>query len=208
MKLTFILAVIAGFSLLMSSCGGGEGSMASNDYLGKLPSISENYQSDIDEFKEKAKRSTDMEDAFEYDKKYKLTKEEADIKITEYVKNNLMDTPIPFVALEDSKYEVMDLFIKGASRTRLNLESNVKIKEDLKNKYGGFEKYFFAYIKAVDIDGNMVGKPTVMSSNMGSNKSYTAGLEVPIKGSIGNHRFFGNFEKIIFITKDEYQANK
>ncbi|NOR87540.1 MAG: hypothetical protein GQ527_08030 [Bacteroidales bacterium] len=205
-KLIILLAVFLGLSLMLSSCGGSSDS--ENEYLGKLPALSDKYQGEMEEFKEKVKQATDMDDAYKYEKKYKLAKEESDQVISEYLTTHKLETPIPFEMEVDSKYEVLDLQVKGASRTRVDLISNVRIKEDLKNKYGGFEKYFFAYIKAVDKDGNMLGKPTVMSSSMSNREPYTAGLEVPISGSIGNLRYFGEFDKIIFITKEEYEKNK
>jgi len=203
-KLIILFSII--LSLILSSCGGG--SISENEFLGKLPGLSEKYQSEIDEFKEKVKQATDMDDAFKYEKKYKLAKEEADRVISEYFTTSILDAPIPFEIAVESKYEILDLHLSGASRTRIDLKCNVKIKEDLKNKYGGFEKYFFAYIKAIDKDGNIIGKPTVMASSMGNSEPYTAGLDVTISGSIGNLRYFSDFDKIIFITKNEYEKNK
>jgi hypothetical protein len=206
-SLIYLMGIIFSMTLILSSCGGGS-SVPNNDYLGKLPAISDKYQLEIEKYKEESKQATDMEDAFKYERKYKLAKEESDKAIEEYASSNLIDAVIPFDGLENSKYEVLELKVKGAHRTRVDLIGKVKIKEDLKNKYGGFEKYFFAYIKAVDKDGLLIGKPTVMSSNMGNRDPYTAGLEVPVHGSIGNLRFFGDFEKIVFISKEEYDKTK
>ena len=203
-KLIILFAIILSF--ILSSCGGG--SISENEFLGKLPGLSEKYQNEIDEYKEKVKQATDMDDAFKYEKKYKLAKEESDRVISEYLTTSILNAPIPFEIVVETKYEILDLHLSGASRTRVDLKSNVKIKEDLKNKYGGYEKYFFAYIKAVDKEGNTLGKPTVMASSMSNREPYTAGLDVPISGSIGNLRYFGNFDKIVFITKAEYEKNK
>jgi hypothetical protein len=192
--------------LVVSSCGSAV--LRENQTLGKLPALSEKYQNEIASYKEKAKQSTDMEEAFAMEKKFKLTKEEADQVINDYVAVNISEIAIPFEQPEESQFEVLDMHLKGASRTRMDLVSKVKIKEDLKNKYGGFEKYFFAYIKAVDKDGNTLGKPTVMSSGMGNRGPYIAGLEVPIEGSIGNLKYFVDFEKIVFISKEDYEKNK
>lgn len=205
-KFNSIFILFLGMGFILSSCGGG---LVSNTYLGELPSISKKYQDQKDELKEKAKKATDMNDAFKYDKEYKLAKEEGNKAIEEYLATATFETPILFDQNPDYKFEVIDLKVDGASLTRVNVISNIKITEDIKNKYGGFEKYIFAYIKAVDKDGNMIGKPNVMSSPLsGSKEPFVAESEVVLKGSVGNLREFENFDKIIFITKDEYNATK
>lgn len=202
----FIFAFFIGLGLIISSCGGG--GLSDNQYLGKLPALANKYDTQIDELKEKGKQATDMEKAFEYDKKYKLMKEEADNAIDEYMATAEFTTPIPFDNNPDYKFEVLEITISGASRSRVNLKAKVKIKEDLKNKYGGNEKYFFGYIKAVDKDGNTLGKPTAMSSSLSGGGPYLADAEAEISGSIGSLSEFIGFEKIIFISNEEYKKTK
>ncbi len=201
-----IYAVFLGFFLFIYSCGGG--SFSENQYLGKLPAIAAKYQVEIDKLKEKAKTSTDMNDAFKYNKEYKLKKEEAGKAIDEYLISANFPNAIKFDNNPDYKFEVVEIRIDGASRKRINLKAKVKIKEDLKNKYGGNIKYFFAYIKAVDKEGNTLGKPTVMSSSLSGGGPYLAGNEAEVSGSIGDLSKFIGFEKIIFISKDEYSKTK
>ncbi len=121
-----LLLISFALGLLMSGCG--ESSVADNDYLGKLPGLSDKYQREIDEYKEKARQSTDMDDAFKYEKKYKLAKEESDKVISEYVINHMQEAPIPFDASADPRYELLDLFIKGAGRTGVYLISKILFK--------------------------------------------------------------------------------
>ena len=191
---------------MLSSCGGG--SLADNDYLGKLPAMADKYQTEIDGLKEKAKQATDMDDAFKYQTEYKLKKEEADKAIEEYMVTAEFANPIPFEALPESKFEIIDVIITGASRVRVNFKSRVKIKEDLKNKYGGNEKYFFAYFKAVDKEGNMLGKPGVMASKLSGGGPYTADMESVITGSLDKLYEMATFDKLVFISQEEYKQNK
>ena len=203
-KLIYVLFL--GFFLFIYSCGGG--GFSENEYLGKLPAIAAKYQVEIDELKAKAKASTDMEDAFKYNKEYKLKKEEAGKAIDEYLVSANFTNAIKFDNNPDYKFEVVEIRIEGASRIRVNLKAKVKISEDLKNEYGGNKKYFFAYIKAVDKEGNTLGKPTAMSSSLSGGGPYIAGAETEISGSIGNLSEFVEFEKIVFISKDEYSKTK
>ena len=201
-----IFALFIGLSLFVYSCGGS--SFSENQYLGKLPAIAAKYQVELDGLKEKAKQATDMNKAYEYEKKHKLMKEEADKAIDEFMITAEFMNAILFENNPDYKFEVMEITIDGASRKRVNLKAKVKIKEDLKNKYGGNEKYFFAYIKAVDKDGNTLGKPTAMSSSLSGGGPYLAEAEAEISGSIGSLSEFIGFEKIVFISKEEYKSTK
>ena len=206
-KLNLLLTTIIGTTLLLSSCGGG-GSLSENDYLGKLPSMANKYQTEIDGLKEKAKQATDMDDAFKYQKEYKLKKEEADKAIEEYMATAEFANPIPFENLPENKFEIEEITITGASRTRMNMEAKVKIKEDMKNEYGGNEKYFFGYFKAVDAEGNTLGKVGVFASKLSGGGPFTANMETTINGSLDKLSEMDNFNKLIFISRDEYNKLK
>ena len=203
----FNVILLIGVAVILSSCGGA--SMTDNTYLGQLPSISKKYQDLQDEYKEKGKKATDMNDAFKYDKEYKLAKDEGKKAVEEYLNTYKFDTPLMFDANPDYLFEISDFKVKGASYTRVNLVLNATMKEDIKNKYGGFEKYIFAYIKALDAEGNLIGKPTVMSTPLGGkHPKFEKGVVVEMSGGIGNLREFENFDRIVFISKEEYKELK
>jgi len=203
----FNVILLIGVAVVLSSCGGA--SMTDNTYLGQLPSISKKYQDLEDEYKEKGKKATDMDDAFKYDKEYKLAKDEGEKAVKEYLATYQFDTPIVFDANPDYQFEISDLKVDGASYTRVNLVLKATMKEDVKNKYGGFQKYIFAYIKALDSEGKIIGNPTVMASPMGGKlPKFEKGVEINIKGGIGNLRDFENFDRIVFISKEEYNKIK
>jgi hypothetical protein len=201
-----LLVFIIGIGILITSCGGG--SLAENKYLGKLPAIAKKYQTEISELKEKAKQATDMDDAFKYNKEYKLKKEEADKAFDDYMATAEFANQIIFDNNPDYKFEVVEIIIDGASRTRVNLKAKVKINEDIKNEYGGNKKYFFAYFKALDKEGNMIGRPSVMSSSLGGGGPYVAGMETELSGSLEGLSELIGFEKIVFISKEEYKNKK
>ncbi len=202
-----ILLLFIGIGIILSSCGDGA-SMKDNAYLGQLPSISKKYQDKEEKYEEKAKNATDMDDAYKYGKEAELADDEGDKAIKDYLATKTFDTPLLFDGNSEYKFEILDLNVEGASKKRINLIATVKIKEDLKNKYGGFEKTIFAYIKAVDKEGNILGKPTAMASLLGNKDPFMAEAEAILKGSIGNLREFEEFDKIIFLTKEEYNITK
>lgn len=206
-RLNKFYTLLAGLSLVLAGCGGG-GSVQENEFLGTLPGLAANYDTQLEELKQKAKESTSMDDAFKYDKEYDLLKEEADKKMEETFAATKFEKGIPFQGLESDRFTVETMTATGAGRTRLNLEATVKAKEDLKNEYGGWEKYIFGYIVVVDAQGGFLGDPTVLASAMGARPEYKAGDEIKMTGSIGPLKDFVNFAAIKFISKEEYESKK
>jgi len=204
-KILFNWIILISLGLSMNNCA--DSSIPNNDILGELPALSDTYQNNIDMFKKKSKEATNINDAFKYEKKYLLTKEESDIALLTYVEQNLLNSPIPFEMYDNDVYEIIAVVITGAQRFRLNIKGSVLIKKDLINNYGGFKQFFFTYIKAVDNEGIMIDEPCIMSAIMSGNP-FMAGARIPISGSIGNLRHFSSFKKIVFITKEEYDALK
>lgn len=202
-KLKFLIS----FSLILLFVSCGEKQLKNNKYLGELPALSSKFEKQLNALEKESKETTDFEKAYKLDKEYKILKKDAIDAIESYTESYTFPN-IPFENLESDPFSVMELNVNTASRERVNLKGRVKIKEDLKNKYGGLQKSFFAYIKAVDKDGNLIGKPTVMASDMSNREPYTVGTEAAVFGSIGPLSAFENFDKIIFITKEEYQQNK
>jgi len=199
-RLNKFYALLAGLTLVLAGCGGG-GSVQENEFLGTLPGMAANYDTQLEDLKTKAKESTSMDDAFKYDKEYDLLKEEADKKIEEAFATTNFEKGIPFQGLDSDRFTVETLTATGAGRTRLNLEATVKAKEDLKNEYGGWEKYIFGYIAAVDAQGAFLGEPTVLASAMGARPEYKGGDEIKLTGSIGPLKDFVNFAAINLSAK-------
>lgn len=199
-KLPFILAM-----LFLLSCNGSQ--MKENKYLGKLPSMAAEFEKNIDALEKEIKASKDLEEAFKLDKEFKELKEKARKEIVLYM--NAYDFPaIPIKDLESNPFTTTELKVNNASKSRVNLKGKVKIEKDLKNKYGGYEKSFFAYIKAVDENGEIIGKPTVMASDMSNRGPFKKGSQVEMFGSIGPLAQLVNLDRIEFISKEEYQQNK
>lgn len=175
--------------------------------MGELPSMSAAFEKHLGQLEKELKETTDLEEAFKLDKEYKNLKETAKKEIEAYTKTFAFPG-IPFENLESDPFSVLELHVNSTNKSRVNLKGRVKVKEDLKNQYGGYQKSFFAYIKAVDQKGNTIGQPTVMASDMSNRGPFEEGTEVDLFGSIGPLSAFEDFNQIIFITKEEYQQNK
>lgn len=200
-----------GVVLLLVCCGDGSGGgSSSNQYLGKLPGIAKNYVDRIDGLKKDLEESTDMEESFSLSKEIKLLKKEANKAIEEYVANNQI-TNIPFEQKVDYKFTIKEVSVHPeytSSASRLQLIGKVDITEDIKNEYGGFEKNFFAYIKAVDKEGNSLTSGYGVMMNYNNRGPFKANMEVEMYGSLDGPADMINFEKIVFVSKEEYSNNK
>lgn len=204
------LSIISGLlflsTIVMTSCGGAD--VKENEYLGELPSIVKNYESEIDEKKKEAKESTDMEKAFELEKEKDLLDDEMDQAIEDYVNENpeLINKELPFETLPDNKYTVNKVTVSQVS-TRLNLLFSLTINEDIKNKYGGIEKFLFIYFKAVDSNGETIPETISVATSFGTRDPLVAGAEYDVSGSLLVEHL-EDFSKIVQITKEEYEENK
>lgn len=200
-----------GVVLLLVCCGDGSGGgSSSNQYLGKLPGIAKNYVDRIDGLKKDLEESTDMEESFSLSKEIKLLKKEANKAIEEYVANNPI-TNIPFEQKVDYKFTIKEVSVHptySSSTSYLHLIAKLKVDEDIKNEYGGFERTIFAYVIAVDKEGNsLLKKPGVFASGFKS-QNYTKGMDSELGGGISDLNNLVNFEKLVFVSKAEYDKLK
>ena len=182
---------------LLANCGGGT---STNEYLGKLPGIAKKYTKEIDNKEKEIKTCTDMAKAFKLDAEKKELKDEADNAIKEYLTNNPIAT-LPYEQKADYPFTIQEVTVNtknSSSISRLKLIMKVKIDEDIKNKT------LFAYINAVDKEGNpLIKRPGVFSSGF-RNQDFTKGQEVEFKGSIDGVKNLEKFKKFIFISREEY----
>lgn len=211
MKKTFksfrlvMTVVIAAF--LLSSCGGGGSS--TNEHLSSLPSMSKNYSEKIEALKKEVKESTDIEKAMKLDKRYKELRKEADAAIKEFLEKTPI-SDVPFEQKADYQFKINKVWVESASFYRINYRAKVTITEDIRGDYGnppGFKKNFFAYVKAVDKEGKSLIKKHGVFMNA-SPKPFKANMEVEMYGSLVGPSDLENFEKLVFITKEEYNNSK
>lgn len=193
----------------LTSCGGG---VSSNKYLGELPGIAQKYSQKIDDLKAELKGSTDIQKSYSLDKEIDNLKDEAEKEIKDYLTNHPI-TNIPFEQKADYKFTVKEVSVHPTyptSTSRFQLLAKVKINENIVNDYGnppGFARSFFAYVIAVDKDGNsLTKKPGVfMNATQGP---FKADMDVDIYGSVDGPADMLNFEKFVFISRDEYDKMK
>ncbi len=207
LKKTGLATISLSIIFLLSNCGGGT---STNEYLGKLPGIAKKYTEKIDKTEKKLKECTDMAKAFKLDKEIKLLDDEADKAIEEYLANNPLNA-LPFEQKADYPFTIQEVSVNtkySSSISQLQLITKVKIDQDIKSKYGGFERTIFAYVIAVDKEGNsLTERPGVFSSGFGK-QEFKKGMEVELTGSIDDVQNLGKFEKFEFISREEYNKLK
>lgn len=200
-----VLAIIClSVVIFLENCGGEGGVTTSNKYLGKLPGIAKKYTEKIDKIEKNIKECTDMAKAFKLDKEKDLLDDEADKAVKEYLTNNPL-TNLPFEQKADYPFTIKEVSVNlkySSSISRLQLITKVKIDEDIKHAT------LFSYIIAVDKEGNSLTKrPGVFVSGY-RNQDFTKGMEVEFTGTIDDVKNLGEFEKFVFIAREEYDKSK
>lgn len=199
--LILLAFVISAFFL--ANCGGGT---SANEYLGELPGIAKEYTEKIAKMKNELKECTELEEAFKLKKETKLLGEEADKTIEEYLTSNPI-TNLPFEQKADYQFSIKKVAVENASDSRIKFIAKVTITEDIRNNFGnppGFANTFFAYIQAVDKEGNSLTRRKGVMAPWGRGP-FKAGMEVDIHGSLDGPADLVNFEKLVFISQEEYK---
>ena len=206
-KTTGLATIIVSIIFFLASCGGGT---STNESLGKLPGMAKKYTEKIDKMKKDLKECTDMQKAFKLDEKIKTFKDESTKAFEEQLANNPLNA-LPYEQKADYPFTITEVIVNteySSSYSYLHLIAKVKINEDIKNQYGGFERTIFAYVIAVDKEGNSLSKkPDVFSSGFGK-QEFKKGMDFELKGGIKNLENLENFEKLIFVSKDYKNPNK
>jgi hypothetical protein len=203
-SVSLILSVIT-LTLLFSSCGGSGSS--SNEFLGKLPGIAKKYNDKIEKKEKDKKETTSMEKAFKLKKQIDELEDDAEKEIEDY----LAGDPIANVPFDQEgagyQYTIKDISVDRSSESRITFKANIVVNEDIKSKYGNKKKDCFAYLIAVDKDGNsLIKRPGVMMSH--NNDGFMKGTEAELKGSIDGPADLVNFAKLKFLSREEYDKMK
>ncbi len=206
------LLTITGISvlLLLAYCGDSGSGGASNEYLGNLPGIAKEYVDEIDGLKKDLKESTDMEESFSLDKEIDLLEDESDKAIEEYLAGNPI-TNIPFEQQGDYQFTVTEVSVHpeySSSASRLQFIAKLTVTEDIKGEYGNFTSDIFAYIKAVDKEGKSLTKRYGVMMNYNVRGPFKANMDVEMAGSLDGPADMVTFEKLVFVSKEEYDKQK
>ena len=191
---------LAGMLLLMPflylGCGGGN-SLPSNQYLGNLPSLANQFQTEIDEYEEKADAATDMQDAFEYNAKAKNLDKEADVRIEEAWESMEKPIEIPFSQTSKEGFEIQKVVVDKAMFNQVSIKMDAMLFTTSVN--------VFAYLCAVDENQQEIpGTFSVLMTSRHPKKdtitSFT-GIMRPLQALSGLAEFR-------FVTRDYYNAHK
>jgi len=196
--------------LLIVCCGGASngsqesGQTSTKQKLGKLPSIAKQYKEDIAAKNKQLEETTDREEFSKLYQEVKLLGKEADKIIEDYVKNNPI-TNLPFEQKADYQFTINNVDVENASDSRINFKAKVIITEDIRNNFGnppGFANTFFAYVIAVDKEGNSLTRKHGVFGPYGRGP-FKADMEVEIHGSLDGPADLENFDKLVFISKED-----
>ncbi len=201
MKTFNLTMTICLVSLLFTSCGGrGSDSISTNEHLGDLPSIAKNYITKIEAKEEAIKQNTNMDKAFKLDKELNILKDEAENSVKDYIANNPINN-LPFEQKGDDPFTITDISVSqkyNSTPNILGLIAKVTITKDV-------SKTMFLFIKAIDKEGNQINKKIgVLATGMFSKKSFEVNKEVELIGGIERTADLVNFEKFVFVSREEY----
>lgn len=202
-----VLAVFISVCLLISihtGCGS-EPEMVTNPYLGEIPSLESHYAEKIADKEAEIKANKDLEKAFKLGKELEELQDERKRKIEAYVEANPLIKPLPFQALPDMPYTIIDIKVNRVAAGNLNLKFTMNIDEDLKNQYGSPEKMLFIYFKAVDSRGNDIPNSITVATNARTTP-LTAGSVYEAFGTWQSKslRHMADFAKVVEVTREEY----
>ena len=194
--------------ILFDNCGGGGGETSTNEYLGKLPGIAKKYKEKIDNLEKKEKETYNTDKSWRLHNKIKELSSKARKAIEEYLASNPI-TNIPFEQEADYQFKINKVWVEKASAREISFKSKVTITEDIIEDWGGpknFTRNIFAYMKAVDKEGNSLTGYGV-AGNYGRGP-FKANMEVEMNGVLYGPAYMANFEKLVFVSNEEYENNK
>jgi hypothetical protein len=151
----------------------------------------------------------DLEKAFKLDKEAKILAKEADEKIAEYLAGNPI-TNVPFEQKTDDRFKIKKVRVGRASDSRIHFKANVLITKDILNNWGnppGFSNHFFAYVKAVNKEGNSLTRRYGVLGSRGRGP-FKADMKTELYGSLNGPADLVNFEKLVFISKEDYNKKR
>jgi len=192
---------LIGILVLITGCSG---SSKKNEFLGDLPAFTLKYKALLDEKKEEAKKATDMQKAFKYEKEYELLQDEYENAVTKFKEEHkdLLGKTLPFEALHDKSAIITEVITKDVFEFAFNLEFNLEMKEEVR------DLYYFIYFKAVDSAGKEIpGTKTVASTLRNNDWIFREGQSYKAIGSWNMLRQvcdLADFAKVVEITKEEY----
>lgn len=192
--LTIFTALLA--VLLLAQCGSKK--LPDNEFLGKIPSITADYLSEIEELELKAEESTDLKKAFEFASKAKKLSKEADARIEKVFEK--LDKPVivPFrQEIPQDEFQIELIEIKQASANSISISGKAKIFKPATTRHT-------TYICAIDSEGNDIRPFAVLMSS----RNTEAGKEDIFTGIMKHPENLAGLAQFKLVSKDYYQENK
>ena len=207
-KIVVTIICLSSVIFLVNRSSGGS-LTTSNEYLGKLPGIAKEYMEKLDKKEQELYGCTNMEKAYKLEEELELLEEEAGEALEEYLTSNPI-TNIPFEQEADYKFTINEVWVEGMVEFGIVLIAKVTITEDVLDEWGtSFADDIWAYIKAVDKEGNPLEYVIMASYN--TRGPFKANMVVEMDGECGycldELANLCNFEKLVFISKEEYFKN-
>ncbi len=199
----FTFSIVAALLIILSACGK---KIADNKYLGSLPGLAANYAENILDKEVKIKENTDLEKVFKLGKELELLEDEADEKL-EMAFNEMQPESLPFEYKGDPRFVMEDIKVSGATFDVISLEANIRVKEEINNKYSNPERYLFAYLKFYDSDNNPLEGWAVLAINLPYKEEFKPGQTYTMNGSYRGLSKLVNFSSITVFDRDEYEQN-
>ena len=198
-----IISALAMAVLLLTSCSGG-GGVSNNEFLGEFPSMTKNYQQQIDQKEKAVKECTDRDEAFKLGKELNLLKDKSKEKIQEYLDaKQLKGTELPVNTISGLPYTINKAEINIVKPGKLIVKFTININEDIKTSP------LFVYYKALDSKGNEIpGSKTnavVLKDKFKTGTVYEASGGGWYSSVIANLEDFGKIQQI---TKEEFNKKQ
>lgn len=162
-----------------------------NKYLGKLPGIAARYKHEINQLKNEAEATDDLNKAYKLMKHAEKKEKQANREIEQNWE--LMSKPVNLAFEQKSmgEFEITGLKISEAKYNYLVLVATAIIKKG--------NTRLFANIVAIDKNGKTLGESSVLISERNPKK----GKECSFYGSLKNLDQLSNFRKIRFFKKQK-----
>lgn len=222
LKSFFSMAIVAiAVSTTLISCGGETGtSVSKNKVLGEVPALKVAFKTEKAAFKEKLKKATSMDEAMKIDVKQDEMKAEYTKKIDEAVRK-LTGTNMLFEVPANAFYEVVSAtFVEQPDYKNVCSSPYVNIvlknKEEIKLVYASDnDENYTIYYKMVNENGDVLdkGQNFAFRPNLvGKEKNMTIAPNTEMSDQPlyieCNDAKWANFEKIVFISKEEYDQTQ
>lgn len=200
------LTVLGLAGLIIMACGTKE--IASNEYFGLLPGIALNWKEETNALSEELDNCTDMDKSFTLQREIELLEQDTDDEVAEYWASNPSLPDIPFELATDYQFVIENIRVyqPWSDHHGICFIANVTITEDIMNQWGNPSGTIFAYIKGVDAGSNLLNSYHSYGKLRCTEGPFVTGMEIEMIGSLNYPGALLDFDKLILVSEEEYDA--